>query len=184
MMAGPVEPVLGPSVVETATGARVETVTPAAVSGVGLVAASGLVLVFGFGFSAGFGFDATGFGLVAGVVVAATGLAEEGATDGGTGFAAAGGGWLAAEDAGALVEVAARTRSTIVLRRSGRPGGLWALNADRNTFPDTVRVPADPRSTTLIRRPETPRADRSSDRTVPTSVRGSAARIAESEAML
>src|SRR4051794_20992943 len=69
-------------------------------------------------------------------------------------------------------------RSNSVPRRAGSATGLAALNAARKTSPDTVFVPRAPTSVTLIRRPETPRCDRSSSLSAPTFVRESAASIA------
>ena len=62
----------------------------------------------------------------------------------------------------------------------GSPAGLPALKAAMKTVPETVFVPAEPTSVTLTRRPETPRSWRSSADRLPTLVRASAAKIAES----
>jgi len=64
--------------------------------------------------------------------------------------------------------------------RLGSVDGLWALKTDRKISPDTVRLPAEPISVTLTRRPETPRSRRSSATRSPTLVRESAANQADS----
>ena len=64
-----------------------------------------------------------------------------------------------------------------VFRIGGSVAGRPALKAATNTDPETVFVPRLPVRTTRIRRPDTPRSDRSIPLSVPTFVRESLARI-------
>jgi len=69
-----------------------------------------------------------------------------------------------------------------VPRSGGSAAGFAALNTARNTSPDTVFVPRSPVTVTLIRRPDTPRFERSMPVRAPTAVRGSFASIVLSAA--
>ncbi len=66
-----------------------------------------------------------------------------------------------------------------MLRSIGWPGGRRRLKIDWKSIPDTVFDPSVPINVIEMRRPDTPRRERSRATTVPTFVRASFARIAE-----
>ncbi len=69
--------------------------------------------------------------------------------------------------------------STSEVIMAGSPDGLWLLKTATKTSPDTVRIPPEPNSDTLMSRPDTPRKLSDHPVSVPTLVRLSAAKMAE-----